>query len=145
MEQRVSLITLGVADLAGATQFYRRLGWTPSPRFEGAGVAFFQAGGIVVAQRGREALAADSGLPLEAAGGGPAARLALAYNARSRGEVDQVIAEAGRAGGAVVKAARDTAWGGYAGYFADPDGHLWEVAWNPGFALLADGSVRLPE
>lgn len=145
MEQRVSLITLGVADLARATRFYRDLGWTPSPRFEGADVAFFQAGGMIVALWGRDDLAADTGLSKEPSGDGPSARLALAYNARSREAVDAVIEEARRAGGTVVKPARDTAWGGYAGYFADPDGHLWEIAWNPGFAMIEDGSVRLPE
>ena len=145
MEQRISLITLGVADLARATQFYRRLGWTPSPRFDGADVTFFQAGGMIVALWGRDALAADAGLPADASGDSPIPRMALAYNARSKDDVDAVIAEAGRAGGRVVKPAKDTDWGGYAGYFADPDGHLWEVAWNPGFTLLADGSVRLPD
>lgn len=145
MEQRVSLITLGVADLARATQFYRRLGWVPSTRFDGADVAFFQAGGMIVALWGREALATDAGLPADASGNAPSGRIALAYNARSKHDVDTVIAEAGQAGGRVVKPAKDTDWGGYAGYFADPDGHLWEVAWNPGFTLLADGSVRLPE
>jgi len=145
MEQRISLITLGVADLARATQFYRRLGWTPSPRFAGADVAFFQAGGLIVALWGRDALAADAGLPADASGDSPIPRMALAYNARSRDDVDAVIAEAGQAGGRIIKPAKDTDWGGYAGYFADPDGHLWEVAWNPGFTLLADGSVRLPD
>jgi len=145
MEQRISLITLGVADLARATDFYRRLGWTPSPRFEGADVAFFQAGGMIVALWPRAELATDAGLPADISGDTPTPRMALAYNARSRDDVDAVIAEAGRAGGRVVKPAKDTYWGGYAGYFADPDGHLWEVAWNPGFTLLADGSVRLPE
>lgn len=145
MEQRVSLITLGVADLSRATAFYRRLGWTPSPRFEGADVAFFQAGGLIVALWGREALADDAGLPREPPGDGPSARVALAYNARACDDVDAVIEEARQAGGTVVKTGRETFWGGYAGYFADPDGHLWEIAWNPGFTLLEDGSIRLPE
>jgi len=145
MEQRVSLITLGVADLARAVGFYRRLGWTPSPRFEGAEVAFFQAGGMVLALWGRRAAAADAGLPADASGDAPSARVVLAYNARSRDEVAAVIEEARRAGGRVLKPAGDTAWGGHAGYFADPDGHVWEVAWNPDFPILADGSVRLPE
>ncbi len=144
MEQRVSLITLGVADLARATAFYRAMGWTPSPRFEGADVTFFQAGGMIVALWPRAELAADAGLPADTSADTPTPRLALAYNAPSRSDVDAIIAEAGRAGGRVVNPAKDTPWGGYAGYFADPDGHLWEVAWNPGFTLLADGSVRLP-
>lgn len=144
MEQRVSLITLGVADLARAAEFYRRLGWTPSPRFEGAEVAFFQAGCMVLALWGRQAAAADAGLPADASGDVPSARVVLAYNTRAKDEVAAVLEEARRAGGRILRPARDTAWGGHAGHFADPDGHVWEVAWNPDFPILADGSVRLP-
>jgi hypothetical protein len=133
MEQRVSLITLGVADLAASTAFYERLGWKRSmPGAEG--VAFFQAGGMGLALYPFANLAADAGLKPESAG---SAAMALAYNARSRVETDAVLAEAG--------AAEDTFWGGYAGYFRDLDGHLWEVAWNPGFALAQDGSITLPQ
>jgi predicted lactoylglutathione lyase len=141
MEQRVSLITLGVADLAASTAFYERLGWKRSmPGAEG--VVFFQAGGMGLALYPFANLAADAGLKPESAG---SAAMALAYNARSRVETDAVLAEAGAAGASVVKPAEDTFWGGYAGYFRDLDGHLWEVAWNPGFALAQDGSITLPQ
>ena len=141
MEQRLSLITLGVADLAASTGFYEQLGWKRSMR--GAeGVAFFQAGGMVVALYPFANLAADAGLQPERSGG---AAVALAYNARSKAETDVVIAEAAQAGAIMVKPAADTFWGGYAGYFRDLDGHLWEVAWNPGFSLGEDGSVHLPD
>jgi predicted lactoylglutathione lyase len=144
MEQRVSLITLGVADVARSTAFYGRLGWTPSPPSNEA-VTFFQAGGMIVGLYGRKPLADDAGLPLDAAPEGKSIRVTLAYNTRSRDEVDAVLAEAEKAGAEIVKPAEDVFWGGYSGYFADPDGHLWEIAWNPGFTLLEDGSVRLPE
>jgi uncharacterized protein len=138
MEQRVSLITLGVADLARSLRFYEGLGWRRGN--DHAEVVFFQIGGAVLGLFARAALAADAGLP-EAGSGFRA--ISLAYNARTRAEVDAVLAEAAAAGGAIVKPAEDTFWGGYAGYFADPDGHLWEVAWNPHWTLLEDGSIRL--
>jgi catechol 2,3-dioxygenase-like lactoylglutathione lyase family enzyme len=136
MEQRVSLITLGVADLARSLRFYESLGWRRANQH--AEVVFFQAGGLVVGLFARAALAADAGLPEEGAG---FRGIALAYNARSRAEVDAVMAAA--AGATITKPAEDTFWGGYSGYFADPDGHLWEVAWNPEWTILDDGSVRL--
>jgi hypothetical protein len=140
MEQRLSLVTLGVADLARARRFYEQgLGWRRSN--DHAEVAFYQAGGMVVALWGRDALAADAQIPGTGSG---FAGIALAYNTRDKAEVDAVLAEAAAAGGRVVKPAKDTFWGGYAGYFADPDGHLWEVAWNPDWSLAEDGSVRLP-
>lgn len=141
MEQRISLITLGVADLARSRGFYERLGWTRCFR-KAEGVAFFQAGGMAVALWPLTELAADAGVSPDRTG---FRGLALAYNARSRAEVDRVIAEAAAAGGSVLKPAHDTPWGGYAGYFTDPDGFAWEVAWNPDFAIAADGSVRLPD
>jgi len=141
MEQRISLVTLGVADLPRATAFYERLGWRRSLR--GAeGVAFFQAGGMVLSLYPREALAADAAVPAEGSG---FPGFALAQNVRSREEVDALLAEAEAAGGRLVKRGQEAFWGGYSGYFADPDGFLWEIAWNPGFALEADGSVRLPD
>ena len=141
MEQRLSLITLGVADLAASIGFYEQLGWKRSMR--GAeGVAFFQAGGMVVSLYPFADLAADAGLQPERSG---SAAVALAYNARSKAEADAVIAEAARAGAIMVKPAADTFWGGYAGYFRDLDGHLWEVAWNPGFTLGEDGAVHLTD
>jgi catechol 2,3-dioxygenase-like lactoylglutathione lyase family enzyme len=138
VDQRVSLITLGVADLALARRFYERLGWRRGNAE--AAVVFFQAGGSVLALWSRQALAEDAGVSDSGGFGG----IALAYNARSRAEVDAVLAEAVAAGARLLKAAADTFWGGYSGYFADPDGHPWEVAWNPAWAIAADGSVRLP-
>jgi len=140
MEQRLSLITLGVADLKRARHFYEEgLGWTRGNRQDD--VAFYQAGGMVVALWARGDLAADAKLDEKGSG---FRGMALAYNARSRGEVDAVMAEAARAGATIPKAAGQTPWGGYAGYFADPDGHLWEVAHNPFWTIEADGSVTLP-
>ena len=141
MQPRVSLVTLGVADVAMARRFYEQLGWTASARST-EDVAFFQAGGSVVALWGRAKLAADAGVG-EAGSGFRG--IALAWNGRSRAEVDDVLARAVAAGARLAKPARDTGWGGYSGYFADPDGHLWEVAWNPGFPLDAEGRLHLPD
>ena len=139
MEPRISLVTLGVGDLARARAFYAALGWRES----GAGtaeVAFFQAGGMALALWGRDALAADAGVPL--APGTPA--ICLAHNVRTPDAVDALLAEAARAGARITTPARDTDWGGRAGSFADPDGFLWEIAWNPFFPLDADGRLTLP-
>ena len=141
MEQRLSLVTLGVADLDRARVFYERLGWRRSFR-KAEGVVFFQTGSMALALFPRADLAKDANVPAEGSG---FSGVALAYNARSRDEVDAVLAEAAAAGGAIAKPASDAFWGGYSGYFADPDGHLWEVAWNPGFALGPDGAVTLPD
>ena len=138
MEQRVSLITLGVADLGRSLRFYEGLGWRRGN--DHVEVVFFQAGGLVLGLFAWEALAADAGLAAEGSG---FRGLSLAYNTRSRAEVDAVMAEAVAAGAALVKPAQETFWGGYAGYFADPDDHVWEVAWNPHWTLLEDGSIRL--
>lgn len=143
MEPRLSLITLGVADIARATAFYGRLGWTPSPPSNEL-VTFFQAGGMILGLYGRKALADDAGLPLDAAPEGKSIRVSLAYNTRTRDEVDAVLGDARAAGAEIVKPAEEAFWGGYSGYFADPDGHLWEVAWNPHFPIADDGSIRLP-
>jgi catechol 2,3-dioxygenase-like lactoylglutathione lyase family enzyme len=131
-------VTLGVADLARSIRFYEDLGWQRGN--EDDNVAFFQMPGGIFALWSRSALAEDAGVPDSKAGFGG---IALAYNGRTKGEVDDVIAEAARAGGRVVKPAHDTFWGGYSGYFADPDGHLWEVAWNPFWTVEADGRTRL--
>ena len=140
MEQRLSMVTLGVADLARARRFYEDgLGWQRANKHDE--VVFYQAGGMVLGLFGREALAEDA--QVESAGSGFRA-IALAYNARDRAEVDAVLAEAEATGGRIVKPAHDAFWGGYSGYFADPDGHLWEVAWNPDWELAPDGSIRLP-
>jgi catechol 2,3-dioxygenase-like lactoylglutathione lyase family enzyme len=139
MEQRVSLITLGVTDLERSRRFYEQgLGWRPG--FVSEEVVFFQAGGLVLALFPRAALAADARLTGAESGTGG---IALAHNVRTREEVDAVLAEAAAAGAAILRPAEDAAWGGYSGYFADPDGHPWEVAWNPHWTLEADGSVRL--
>ncbi len=141
MEQRVSLITLGVADLDRARTFYERLGWKRSVR-KAEGVVFFQAGCFALALFPRADLAADANVPAEGSG---FSGVALAYNVRIRDEVGAVLAEAAAAGCRILKPACDAFWGGYSGYFADPDGHVWEVAWNPHFALAPDGSVTLPD
>ena len=141
MEQRVSLITLGVEDLARSRAFYERLGWKRSMK-NVEGVAFFQAGGMALALWSRADLAEDARLSPEGSG---FRGVALAYNTRTKEEVDAVLAEAVSAGATLRKPAQEMFWGGYAGYFADPDGHLWEVAWNPGFKMKADGSITLPE
>jgi predicted lactoylglutathione lyase len=141
MEPRISLITLGVADVARSRAFYERLGWRASGASQPE-VAFFQANGLALALFGREALAADAGVANEPAG---FAGIAIAYNGRSKEEVDQVFARAVEAGAKPVKPPHDVFWGGYSGYFADPDGHLWEVAWNPIFPLDERGNLCLPE
>ncbi len=141
MEQRVSLITLGVDDLARSKAFYEALGWSGQEIEE---TVFIQAGGLAVVLWGRAALAEDAGIesvPDRDAFAG----IALAHNVRSPGEVDEIMAAAQQAGATVTRTAQPTSYGGYAGYFADPDGHLWEVAHNPGFALADDGALTLPD
>ncbi|MDF2750825.1 MAG: hypothetical protein K0T00_2001 [Gaiellaceae bacterium] len=138
MEQRVSLITLGVADVQRARAFYERLGWTTEAASDDD-VVFFQAGGLVVALWGRQELAADSGVRDTRGWGG----VTLAHNVASPAEVDATLAQAKAAGATIPRAGADTFWGGYSGVFVDPDGHPWEVAHNPHWTLLPDGSVRL--
>ena len=138
MEQRVSLVTLGVADLARARGFYEALGWTSTSVPE-HGVVFFQAGGMVFALWGRDELARDSGVVDSAGWGG----VTLAHNVRSPAEVDAVLAAARDAGATIPRAGAATFWGGYSGVFIDPDGHPWEVAHNPGWPLAADGAVSI--
>lgn len=140
MEQRVSLITLGVDDLPRAKAFYERLGWHGQ---EVERTVFFQAGGMALVLWGRGELAEDCGIPDERAGGFRG--LALAHNVRSEREVDEVLAAAASAGATVTRPAAPTFYGGYAGVFTDPDGHAWEVAHNPGFTLAEDGSLVLPD
>jgi predicted lactoylglutathione lyase len=139
VEQRVSLATLGVRDLARARAFYEALGWTT-----GAGpdddVVFFQAGGMVVALWDRAQLAEDSCVEDGGGWGG----VTLAYNVRSPEEVDRVIAEAEAAGAQIPRHGAETFWGGYSGVFIDPEGHPWEVAHNPRWEIREDGSVSLP-
>ncbi len=137
MEQRLSLVTLGVRDLARAKAFYEALGWRPREGDEG--VVFFQAGGLVVALWDRAELAADSGVEDAGGWGG----VTLAHNVRSPAEVDAVLAQAEAAGAAIPRRGAETFWGGDSGVFVDPDGHPWEVAHNPGWTIAEDGSVRL--
>jgi catechol 2,3-dioxygenase-like lactoylglutathione lyase family enzyme len=139
MEPRISLVTLGVSDLSRARRFYEALGWRGQ---EVEQTVFFQAGGLAVVLWGRQQLAADAGVADPGAGWGA---VALAHNVRSRAEVDEVLAAATAAGGELTRPAAETFYGGYAGYFRDPDGHLWEVAHNPGFTLRPDGSLVLPD
>jgi predicted lactoylglutathione lyase len=141
MEQRVSLITLGVADLERSRKFYEQLGWRRSMA-SAEGVVFFQAGGMALALFPRHELAKDANVAPDGHG---FSGMSLAYNARDREEVDSVLAEAEAAGAKVLKRAQHAFWGGYSGYFSDLDGFLWEVAWNPSFQITEDGSVVLPD
>lgn len=141
MEQRLTLVTLGVKDIARSAGFYERLGWVRSVK-KAEGVAFFQAGGVVLSLYPRTELAKDAGLAPEGSG---FPGIALAHNTRTRDEVDAVLAEAVAAGGTLVRPGYEIFWGGYVGFFADPDGVLWEVAWNPMFPLTEDGAILLPE
>jgi predicted lactoylglutathione lyase len=141
MEPRITLITLGVADLARSRAFYEAIGWKASSASQ-AEVVFFQGNGLALALFGRESLAQDAGVPDRPTG---FAAISIAYNAHSKAEVDQVFAEAVAAGAGAVKRPEDVFWGGYSGYFADPDGHLWEVAWNPFFPLDDKGNLFLPD
>jgi uncharacterized protein len=138
MEQRVSLVTLGVRDLRRARAFYEALGWTTNAAPDDE-VVFFQVGGMIVALWGRAELAEDSGVEDAGGWGG----ITLAHNVRSPAEVDAVLAEAESAGATVTRLGAETFWGGYAGAFTDPDGHAWEVAHNPHWTLAEDGSVSL--
>jgi hypothetical protein len=138
MEQRVSLVTIGVRDLVRSRRFYEALGWQT-----GAGpdddVVFFEAGATIVALWGREQLAEDSAVTDTGGWGG----ITLAHNVRSPTEVDAVLAEAEAAGASIGRRGAETFWGGYSGVFLDPDGHPWEVAHNPHWTLRDDGSVEL--
>jgi uncharacterized protein len=139
MRQRLTLVTLGVADLTRARRFYEAIGWhsDTAPELD---VVFFQSGGMVLALWDREKVAEDAGLPLGTGFGG----VSLAHNVASEGQVDKVIAEAAMAGATITREPATTFWGGYAGVFVDPDGHPWEVAHNPHWTLTDDGSVVLP-
>ena len=138
MEQRLSLVTLGVIDLERSARFYEEgLGWKRANAE--AGVVFFQMPGSILSLYPIEALAAEIGAVASTAGG--FSGVTLAHNARSREEVDGVLATAMAAGAKLVKPAGEVFWGGYSGYFADPDGHLWEVAHNPFWTIDGDGHV----
>ena len=140
VEQRISLVTLGVADLARARTFYERLGWQGQEVEE---TVFFQAGGMALILWGRGKLADDAGVEdrnPDGFGG-----IALAHNVRSRSEVDEVLRDAVNAGAELTQPARETFYGGYAGCFTDPDGHVWEIAYNPDFPLDQDGAITIPD
>lgn len=142
VEQRLSLVTLGVEDLDASTRFYRDvLGWMPSS-IGGGQVTFFPLNGIVLGLFPRRELAADAGVDVLESGG--LSRVALAHNVRERDDVDRLLTAVGEAGARIMKPATDAPWGGRSGYFADPDGFLWEIAWNPGFPMGEDGSIEIP-
>lgn len=138
MEQRVSLVTLGVGDVARARAFYEALGWKTGAEPDDD-VVFFQAGGMIVALWGRADLAEDSSVQDDGGWGG----VTLAYNVRTPAEVDAVLAEAHAAGATIGRYGAETFWGGYSGIFIDPDGHPWEIAHNPHWTLGDDGAVTL--
>jgi hypothetical protein len=143
MEPRLTVVTLGVSDIARARRFYADgLGWKPSSA-SSEHVVFFSLNGIVLSLFGRTELAADAHID---PGSAPAVfgGITLAHNVGSKAEVDAALDQAVAAGATLLKAAADTFWGGYSGYFTDPDGHPWEVAWNPHWPLGADGRVSIP-
>jgi uncharacterized protein len=139
MEQRISIVTLGVGDLGRARAFYERLGWRGQEVEE---TVFFQAGAMAFILWGREKLAADSGVADDGQG---FHGMTLAQNVRSAEEVDAVVAAAAEAGATVSRKPAPTFYGGYAGVFLDPDGHAWEIAFNPGFTITDDGALVLPQ
>ncbi|MGE2835546.1 VOC family protein [Mycobacterium sp. SMC-4] len=138
MEQRISLITLGVDDLARARRFYEQgLGWRAHDSPEG--VVFYQLPGIALALFGRGDLAEDAHHPID----GRFSGITIAINQRTEADVDAVLAQAEAAGATILKAAERVFWGGYSGYFADPDGHVWEVAFNPQWTINEDGTLSM--
>jgi catechol 2,3-dioxygenase-like lactoylglutathione lyase family enzyme len=140
MEQRLSLVTLGVSDLARAREFYERVvGWKAAPG--PPGVVFFDLSGLVFSLFPHAELEKD--MNTAAGSGRVSGGFALAYNARSREEVDAIFARLKERGAPIVKAPEDVFWGGYSGYFSDPDGHKWEVAFNPYWTILPDGRVSM--
>jgi predicted lactoylglutathione lyase len=137
MEQRISIVTLGVKDLSTSRRFYvDGLGWKPV--YEDQEIIFFQTGGLVFALFLRDKLAADFHTDPATLG---RAAMSLAYNVRAKNEVDPLIKQAAAAGAKILKPAQEASWGGYSGYFADPDEFAWEVAWNPAWPIAPDGSV----
>ncbi len=141
-EPRISLVTLGVADVERSARFYEGLGFRRSRGSSVESTVFIPLRGIVLGLYGRSALAEDAGMSDGVAGsfGG----ITLAYNARDRDEVETLFARAVETGARALRTPRETAWGGYSGYVADPDGHPWEIAFNPHWALSEDGALRLP-
>ena len=140
MEQRLSLVTLGVSSLEASRAFYETLGWRASALSQGD-VVFFQLNGLALSLYPHRLLADDARVPADRQG---FSGVTLAHNCRSKEAVDKVFAQALAAGGRALKPPEEAFWGGYSGYFADPDGHVWEVAFNPHFPLDAGGSLVLP-
>ena len=140
MEQRISLATLGVRDLARARAFYEALGWITRAAPDDD-VVFFRSGGMVLALWDRARLAEDSGVEDGGGWGG----VTLAHNVRSPEEVDAVVEEARSAGANIVREPAETFWGGYSAAFTDPDGHPWEIGHNPRWTIRDDGSLELPD
>ena len=139
MDQRVSLVTLAVADLNRSREFYDKgLGWKTG--FAGEDIAFYQLPGNILGLWAKKAMAEDLGVPETSLGTGG---VQLAQNVADRASVDRLLEQAQKAGARIVKPAHQAIWGGYTGLFADPDGHVWEIAWNPGWKLTADGTVAL--
>ena len=141
MEQRISLVTLGVANVAAARAFYERLGWTASSASMDE-VVFFDMGGWMFGLYGQSNLSKDSGLTENKPVPGG---ITLAYNTRSREEVDHFMDEVKEAGATILASPVEMPWGGYVGYFADPDGHPWEISWVPHFPILEDGRLEIPK
>ncbi|MGI3903021.1 MAG: VOC family protein [Janthinobacterium lividum] len=141
MDRRITIVTLGVASVPAARRFYEALGWKPSSASQGDDVAFFQLNGLALSLFSRAALAADAAVPNSPPG---FSGITLAQNLDSPAAVDAAFAEALAAGATALKTPQTAFWGGYSGYFADPDGHIWELAHNPFFPLDADGALVLP-
>jgi uncharacterized protein len=142
MEQRISLITLGVADLVRSRAFYEDgLGWRPG--FVDDEIAMYQLNGLVIGLFGRDALLEDARIEGAAARAAGPGAVALAYCVRSRAEVERTLDAAARIGATILKPGQEVSWGGYSGYFADPDGHPWEVAWNPNWTIAGDGTTAM--
>lgn len=140
MKQAISVLTLGVSDLRRSRAFYERMGWKASPASQGE-IVFFNAGGLVFALFKNSALADDAGVSAQGSG---FTGFTLAHNVDSKEAVAEVLQQAVAAGGTLVKPGEDVFWGGHRGYFADPDGFLWEVAWNPLWPLDGNGHLMLP-
>ncbi|MEN8723347.1 MAG: VOC family protein [Alphaproteobacteria bacterium] len=140
LEQRISVVTLGVTDMKRSISFYESMCWEKSAG-DGEAVAFFQMPGLVFGLYGMADLAEDAGQARnETPGFGG---MAVAHNVASKAEVDRILAKAVTCGAVITRAAEDQFWGGYSGYFADPDGHAWEIAWNPHWQITADGQTRM--
>ncbi len=141
MEQRLSIVTLVVEDLPRSRAFYEQLGWSAADSVSNDQVVFFQVGSLIFALYSGAALVEEVGMARAEGFGG----ITMAHNPRGKNDVDAVLAAAKEAGATIVKEACDVFWGGYSGYFKDPDGYLWEIAWNPFFEILEDGTCKLPD